>query len=120
VLAVLGGDSNTTDLLHALGLAVAPGLRDIQSNGLPTAASSLSEEQWSRLDADIILVAASTPELAASVRDSPLVRSLPAVARGTFVQIDLSTVSALRVPSVLNVSWLIDQIRPTSSRAAAG
>lgn len=119
-LAVLGGDSNTTALLAALGLTVAPGLRDIHSNGLPTAASSLSTEQWSRLDADIVLVAASTPELAQTVRDSPLIKALPAYSRGTFQAIDVSTVSALRVPSVLNVAWLIDQIRPTLAHAAAG
>jgi len=117
-LAVLGGDSNTTALLHALGLTVAPGLRDVQSNTLPNAASSLSTEQWSRLDADVVLVAASTPDLAEAVRDNPLVRALPAVSRGTFQAIDLSTVSALRVPSVLNVVWLLDQIRPTLVHAA--
>ncbi|HTF50025.1 MAG TPA: iron-siderophore ABC transporter substrate-binding protein [Pseudonocardia sp.] len=117
-LAVLGGDSNTTALLRALGLTVAPGLRDVQSNTLPNAASSLSTEQWSRLDADVVLVAASTPDLAEAVRDNPLVRALPAVSRGTFQAIDLSTVSALRVPSVLNVVWLLDQIRPTLVHAA--
>jgi iron complex transport system substrate-binding protein len=119
-LAVLGGDSNTAALLAALGLTVAPGLRDIQSNSLPNAGNSLSAEQWSRLDADIVLVAASTPELAKAVRDSPLIRALPAVSRGTFQAIDVSTVSALRVPSVLNVAWLIDQIQPTLAHAAAG
>ncbi|WP_156935261.1 ABC transporter substrate-binding protein [Pseudonocardia spinosispora] len=118
-LAVVGGDNNTTNLLRALDLKVAPGLRDIQSTTLPNAANSLSPEQWSRLDADIALVAANNPGLAESVRTSPLISKLPAVKRGTYQDIDLNVVSALRVPSALNVTWVIDQITPTLTRAAA-
>lgn len=117
-LAVLGGDNNTTDLLRALGLRVAPGVRDINSNTLPNASTSLSPEQWSRLDADVVLVGANSPDLAAAVRDSPLIRALPAIARGTYQEVDISLLSALRVPSVLNVNWVVDQITPTLTRAA--
>lgn len=119
-LAVVGGDNNTATLLRTLDLQVAPGLRDIQSTNLPNAGNSLSTEQWSRLNADIVLVAANNPGLAAAVRDNPLIEKLPAVGRGTYQEIDLNVMSALRVPSVLNVPWVIDQITPTLTRAAAG
>lgn len=118
-LAVVRGD-NTTNLLRALDLKVAPGLRDVQSTTLPNAANSLPPEQWSRLDADIVLVAANNPSLAEAVRTNPLISKLPAIKRGTYQEIDLNMMSALRVPSALNVTWVIDQITPTLTRAAAG
>lgn len=116
-LTVAGNPGDATaELLGRLGLRLDDAVVALPrqgGGGGGTGAASLAFEQLGALDSDLLLVAANTPELKAGLESSPLFRRLAVVQQGRYQSIGPDAVSALRVPTVRNIGWVLDQIEPT-------
>lgn len=98
-------------LMSETGLGLSPSVRGIKTvSGSPT--GELSFEQLDRLDADVVLIAFTTPDLRKAFESSALVKNMSAVRQGRYQLIDVPTVSQLRSPSVLGVPWALKNLEP--------
>ena len=120
-VAVMASDDITAKFFADLGLS-----RTQQISELPTKTGSaagaggaaVSYEQLDLLDADLLVVAFSTPDLKSALESNSLFRSIPAVAEGRYLAVDMATMAALRVPSLKNIPWLLDQLEPLFTKVA--
>ncbi|MEV1295980.1 ABC transporter substrate-binding protein [Pseudonocardia sp. NPDC049635] len=115
-IAVTGRpDDITADLFAALGMHLddeVAALPRQEGSARGAGAATVSFEQLAVLDTDLLLLAASTPELAAQVTGSPLFERLTVARDGRYQVVDLATVSALRLPTAGNIPWLLNQLDP--------
>lgn len=122
-VAVMGSPDDTTAALFGeLGLRLPQSIVDLPrraGSGSGAGAASLSFEQLGALDTDLLLVAASSPELASALEQSPLFAQLGVVQEGRYQLISLETVSALRVPTAANIPWLLDRLQPVLGKVQA-
>ncbi|MCA9860841.1 MAG: hypothetical protein KC438_14025, partial [Thermomicrobiales bacterium] len=109
---IVSPDHFVVQLLSRFGLSVAPALldSDLPARGAPGSVS-ISWEQVQLLDADIIMLGFSNPELQQQFEESPLFGSLAAAQRGNFLTITSEMATALNVPSAGNILWTLDQLR---------
>lgn len=100
-----------------LGFVLPPALAELsEQQGGPQAALSLETLHF--IDADLMVVAFSSPEIQAAYEANPLYQQLEAVKDGRVVVVDLSTVTQLRAPSVLGIRWVIEQLQPNFAALA--
>lgn len=79
--------------------------------------AQISLEQVGTLDADVLILAYTSDDLRKSLENNPVFQSVPAVKDGRYVPVSLATAFALRQPSVLSISYAIDQIEPGLAKA---
>ena len=99
------GDAFGPRFLESLGLTLAPGVTGLAS-------PDVAFEQLGRLDADVLLTTYQTPDLQAALEASPLFANLPVVASGRTVDVDIAMSTALSVPSILRVGYVLDKLVP--------
>ncbi|MCP2166460.1 iron-siderophore ABC transporter substrate-binding protein [Goodfellowiella coeruleoviolacea] len=111
LFTLVSPDDFAVKLIEQLGLRLSPSVADAaRVAGSPT--GSLSPEQYDKLDADLVIIAFTTPELRRAVESNPLVSGLAAVREGRYLVVDAQTISQLRYPSVLGIPWALDRLRP--------
>ncbi|MCA1672146.1 MAG: iron-siderophore ABC transporter substrate-binding protein, partial [Actinobacteria bacterium] len=79
--------------------------------------AQISLEQIGTLDADVLILAYTSDDLRKSLENNPVFQSVPAVKDGRYVPVSLATAFALRQPSVLSISYAIDQLEPGLAKA---
>lgn len=97
----------TTKLMGQLGLVLAPGARAIDT---PAGFVDISLERVDVLEADVVLVAYSTPELQRSLEGNGSFARLRGVAGRGYTALGLAPVTALRVPSVLGIPYVLNKL----------
>jgi iron complex transport system substrate-binding protein len=111
VFTLVSPDDFAVKLIEQLGLRLSPAMADVpRVPGSPT--GSLGPEQYDKLDADLVIIAFTTPQLRQAVESNPLVSGMAAVREGRYLVVDTQTISQLRYPSVLGIPWALDKLRP--------
>ncbi|MDQ0603853.1 iron complex transport system substrate-binding protein [Streptomyces canus] len=96
-------------LMSEVGLKLTPSVTDIKTvSGSPT--GELSFEQLDKLDADLVIIAFTTPDLKKAFEASTLVKNMSAVKKDNYVVTDVATISQLRSPSALGIPWALDNL----------
>jgi iron complex transport system substrate-binding protein len=96
-------------LMSEVGLKLTPSVTDIKTvSGSPT--GELSFEQLDKLDADLVIIAFTTPDLKKAFEGSTLVKNMSAVKKDHYVVTDVATISQLRSPSALGIPWALDNL----------
>ncbi|WP_232291884.1 iron-siderophore ABC transporter substrate-binding protein [Frankia sp. QA3] len=80
---------------------------------------SLSMEKIDALDADFVLIGFATPALKTEMNANKLFTAIPAVKAGRVLQVDAFTAGAVNNPTILNIPWQLDQLKPTLAKVAA-
>ncbi|MGH8934278.1 MAG: ABC transporter substrate-binding protein [Egibacteraceae bacterium] len=101
---------------QSLGLKLAPGLEPL-THAPGGDAAIIGLEQLSLLDADLLIMTHASPELRQAIEANPLFTSLPAVSQGGYVPVDLPVITALRIPSILRVTYALDELVPEFAEA---
>jgi iron complex transport system substrate-binding protein len=101
-------------LYQSLGLVLSPSVTSSVVD------RSLSLENVGALDADFVSIGFETPELETAYEGDPLFQSIPAVQAQRAYAADAFTAGAFNNPTLLNVPWQLEQIRPVLERVAAG
>ncbi|WP_210588781.1 iron-siderophore ABC transporter substrate-binding protein [Streptomyces sp. GESEQ-35] len=111
IFTIASEDDFAAKLMSELGMGLTPSVKNIKTvNGSPT--GELSFEQLDKLDADLVVIAFTTPELKKAFESSALVKNMAAVKSGNYVVTDVATISQLRSPSVLGIPWALDNLEP--------
>lgn len=118
---ILAGTHYGIDDDHATLVGIAP---------VVTTAKGLTEDTWqdqtlligealgveqpaaARAVADLLLMTYGGPDLQAEIEANPLFAALPVVREGRVVTLDIALSTALTVPSVLRVGYVLDQLVP--------
>lgn len=111
IFTIASEDDFAAKLMSELGMSLAPTVTDIKTvSGSPT--GELSFEQLDKLDADLVIIAFTTPDLKKAFESSALVKNMSAVTNDNYQVTDTETVSQLRSPSVLGIPWALDNLEP--------
>ncbi|MER6347256.1 iron-siderophore ABC transporter substrate-binding protein [Streptomyces sp. NPDC001595] len=111
IFTIASEDDFAAKLMSELGLRLTESVTDIKTvSGSPT--GELSSEQLDKLDADLVVIAFTTPELRKAFEASTLVKNMDAVKEDHYVVTDVSTISQLRSPSALGIPWALDNLEP--------
>ncbi|GGF09851.1 ABC transporter substrate-binding protein [Williamsia phyllosphaerae] len=116
-IQVLGDPKDgATSLFADLGLTVPQRLQDIAAQQkLPR--FPISTENVPQLDSDLLVIAAGTPQLAAQLKTLPGYAQLTAVRANAVAQMDLTSITALNLPSPLSIPYVLDQLTPAVQAA---
>lgn len=109
------GDMSAS-ILEDLGLRLSPAVAALAPSATPGRAV-IAAERVDLLDADVMLVTyfgEGAPEV---LRGSPLFERLPAVERGSFVEVDNAVAIGLAFPSVLSLPFALERIVPQLEQA---
>lgn len=97
-------------LLTQLGFTLSPPVAELEpTRGYST---QLSRERIELLEADALLFFSPSAEVQGSYESDPLFQQLDVVQRGAVVPIEPVPFVALRNPSVLTISFALDQLVP--------
>jgi len=107
----------SAQLLAGLGMRLSATVLTLPTSSIPGRAQ-LSLENLSVLDADIIVVAASSQQELDTFAKSPVVESLGAMRRGAYVPFDYTTAVSIAFPSTLSLQWAMTHVVPKLSAAA--
>lgn len=111
-------DSDAAALfLHQLGMRLSPkitALRETQPGR-----STISDEQMSLLDADLLMINYLTPGARRTLEAKPLFTRLRAVRRGSYIALgsDPPLAIAMAFPSLLSIPYALDEVVPLIARA---
>ena len=119
---VVGEQNQSTAFMRALGLAVPPSFADAPaSDDLAPGTVGLSYEEVGRLsEADLLLMTFAGDGDRSAFESNELVQRVRAVQEGIYVPLTLDQAVALQAPNVVSVGWLVDQLRPSLQKVAAG
>ncbi|KQS00283.1 hypothetical protein ASG12_04965 [Williamsia sp. Leaf354] len=78
----------------------------------------ISTENIPELNSDLLVIAASSPQLAGTLKDLPGYGQLDSVKRNAVAQLDLTAITALNLPSALSIPYALDKLKPALSAAA--
>lgn len=119
---VVGEENQSTAFMRSLGLAVPASFANAPaSDDLAPGTVGLSYEEVGRLsEADLLLMTFAGSGDRAAFEQNELVRRVRAVQQGTYVPLTLDQAVALQAPNVVSAGWLIDQLRPSLEKVAAG
>lgn len=92
-------------LLKSLGFEIVPAIANASS-------ADVSFEQLSVLDADVLIMSYGSDDLRADLEANPVFAGLPVVRDGRHLTIDLDVSTAMTVPSVLRVPYVLDHLVP--------
>ncbi|WIX78250.1 iron-siderophore ABC transporter substrate-binding protein [Amycolatopsis carbonis] len=99
-----------------LGLVLSPKVTALPQTSIP-GRSQISPERLDLIDADVLVLTYTTPGSRAQTEALPLFQQLPAVRRGSYVALDLTTALALAFPSALSVPYGLNEVVPKISGA---
>ncbi|MGH8930870.1 MAG: ABC transporter substrate-binding protein [Egibacteraceae bacterium] len=108
-------EDSAARFVQSLGLAFTPEVMALASGEVSSEVIGL--EQLALLDADLLLMTHASPELRREIEANPLFTSVPAVADGRYVALDLQVNVAMRDPSVLRVAYALDELVPDLTKA---
>lgn len=113
-LAVIDDPKTVSVQLYSeLGMKLAPG---VTTNVVDR---ELSMEKLGALDADFLLIGYATPDLKTEMDANKLFTDIPAVKDGRALEVDAFTAGAVNNPTILNIPWQLDQLKPYLAKAAA-
>ncbi|ONH32575.1 iron-siderophore ABC transporter substrate-binding protein [Pseudofrankia asymbiotica] len=111
-LAVIDDPATVSVQLYSeLGMKLAPGVTENVVD------RSLSMEKLSALDADFLLIGYATPDLKTEMNGNKLFTEIPAVKAGRALEVDAFTAGAVNNPTILNIPWQLEQLKPTLAKA---
>ncbi|MFC8089711.1 iron-siderophore ABC transporter substrate-binding protein [Streptomyces sp. NPDC057301] len=111
IFTIASEDDFAAKLMSEVGMGLPPAVKNIKTvNGSPT--GELSFEQLDKLDADLVVIAFTTPDLKKAFESSDLVKNMSAVKEDRYVVTDVATISQLRSPSALGIPWALDNLEP--------
>jgi iron complex transport system substrate-binding protein len=114
-LAVIDDPSTTAVTLYQdLGLVLSPDLAGVVTD------RSLSMENLDAIDADYVSVGYESEGLRSELEGNPLFAGLGAVEDGRYVAADGFTAQTFNNPTILNIPWQLEQIRPVLEAVAGG
>ncbi|MCM3886210.1 iron-siderophore ABC transporter substrate-binding protein [Frankia sp. R82] len=114
-LAVIDDPETVSVQLYSdLGLTLAPGVTANVKD------RSLSMEKLDALDADFVLIGYATPALKTEMNANKLFADIPGVREGRVLQVDAFTAGVVNNPTILNIPWQLDRLKPTLTRVSAG
>lgn len=117
IFTLVSPDDFAVKLLSQLGLRLSPSVRGVeQVSGSPTGVVGF--EQLDKLDADLMVLGFTSPDLRTAFESSKLAKGLEAVRKGTYTVVDQKTIAQLRYPSVLGIPYAMDKLRPTLEKLA--
>ncbi|MEU0203580.1 MULTISPECIES: iron-siderophore ABC transporter substrate-binding protein [unclassified Streptomyces] len=109
IFTIASEEDFAAKLMSEVGLGLTPSVKNIKTvSGSPT--GELSFEQLDKLDADLVVIAFTTPQLRKAFESSALVKNMSAVKEDRYVVTDVATISQLRSPSVLGIPWALDNL----------
>ncbi|SHK15361.1 iron complex transport system substrate-binding protein [Pseudonocardia thermophila] len=122
VLPMVVGEQNlSTVFMRSLGLRVPDEFANAPANSvLAPGTVGVSYEQVGMLDgADALFMTFAGPGDREQFEGNALVQQLRPVREGTYLPLTLDQAVALQAPNVVNVDWLLEQLRPTLEKVAA-
>ena len=81
--------------------------------------AEVSEELYSSIEADLVIGTSSDGKLD-NLTGSPIFARVPAVARGAFVALNVGRSTAMVYPSVLSLTYAVQELPPEMARALRG
>lgn len=79
---------------------------------------SLSIEKIGELDADFLMIGFATEDLRTELKANELYQKIPAVVDGRAQEVDAFTAGAVNNPTILNIPWQLDELKPTLEKVA--
>ncbi|ALL79339.1 hypothetical protein AD006_29000 (plasmid) [Pseudonocardia sp. EC080610-09] len=74
-------------------------------------------ESLATLDADVLILTFNSPEARTRLEADEMFQRIPAVQRGSYVALDLTTAIAIGFPSALSIPYALDQSLPQIAAA---
>ncbi|WP_223843046.1 ABC transporter substrate-binding protein [Amycolatopsis methanolica] len=96
-------------LVESLGLKLSPTVTDAAQTDAGSPTGSLTPEQYDKLAADLVIVAYTSPDYQTAFEGNQLVAPIKA---GNYLVVDMETISALRAPTVLDIPWVLEKLKP--------
>lgn len=115
---VFGADDYSRIFLSQLGFVVPPAqlaeLPGLVTGGQGEVATQapVSLERLDLIDGDVLVLGYLDPAVETQFTSLDVFKKVPAVADGRYVAADAGTVAALRIPSVLSVPYVLDELVP--------
>lgn len=97
--------------LSQLGLRLAPGVAELPPGRFPGRAV-VSPERMDLIDADVLVLTYTSPVARTRLEADPLFRRIPAVRRGAYVPLDLTTAISMAFPSALSIPYALRRSVP--------
>ncbi|WP_156096452.1 iron-siderophore ABC transporter substrate-binding protein [Amycolatopsis jejuensis] len=102
--------------LAQLGLVLSPKVTSLPNTSIP-GRSQISPERLDLLDADVLVLTYATPDSRKRLEAEPLFQQLPAVRRGSYIPLDMTTAIALAFPTALSVPYGLKECVPKIAAA---
>lgn len=100
----------SVEVLEAFGLSFSATAGALPSLADGSGSAGVSEENISALDADVVMIGYFGDETRDRWESSTLFQQLTAVQDGGYIDMDLSESTALRNPSPLSITYVIEQV----------
>ncbi|MFI6291350.1 ABC transporter substrate-binding protein [Nonomuraea sp. NPDC050790] len=100
---------------QTMGLGPAPGLTALEAKDGET--GFLSYEQLGALDGDLMFIGGFSDEEMTAFEKSELFKKIPTVRDGTYLVLDAEKIGAMRTPTVRNIPYLLDAMKPALEKA---
>lgn len=97
--------------LSQLGLRLSPAVSGLAPGNFPGRAV-VGLEQLDRIDADVMVLTYTSPVARTRLEAEPLFRRLPAVRRGSYIALDLTTAISIAFPSALSIPYALGRSVP--------
>jgi iron complex transport system substrate-binding protein len=110
-------DDTRTRFFGALGMVVPP---ELDAAAGESFFGTVSRENASMLDADVLVWQAGSPQERAEIEGDPILAALPVVREGRALFVDGTDYDALQFSSVLSLPHLLDEFVPRLAAAARG
>jgi iron complex transport system substrate-binding protein len=118
IATIYSPDDFAVQFFNELGFELTPGLVALEE-AEGAAQGALSLETLNLIDADLMILAFDSEEVKAAYEANPLFQQLEAVKEGRYIEVDLTTITQLRTPSVLGIRWVLDLLRPSFESLSA-
>ncbi|GHF71737.1 iron complex transport system substrate-binding protein [Amycolatopsis bartoniae] len=113
VFTLVSQQDFAVQLIQSLGLKLSPNVANLGQNDSGSPTGSLSPEQYDKLAADLVVIAFTSPDLRQAFESNQLVAN---VKSGNYLVTDMETISALRYPTVYDIPWVLDKLKPALAK----
>lgn len=100
-------------LMQSLGLKLNGTVVDASKNESGSPTGTLTPEQYDKLAADLMVIAFTSPDLRQAFESNQLVAP---VKSGNYLVTDMETISALRYPTVYDIPFVLDKLKPALAK----
>jgi hypothetical protein len=100
-------------LIQSLGLKLSPAVVDASKNEAGSPTGTLTPEQFDKVAADAVIIAFTSPDLRQAFESNQLVAPVKA---GNYLVTDMETISALRYPTVYDIPFVLDKLKPVLAK----